>query len=399
MRKSAVVVIHMQQNLSDIEWLYGSLAILDDRPLIPFAEETIEQLNALSVALLKDPLSRQYPDVVTFGFFCRKANMLKLKEQHSHKELRLGRGVVFHIAPSNVPVNFAYSMVAGLLAGNTNVVRVSQKAFPQVDIIVKHMHEIGMERVAVVRYTHDSEANEVFSAKCDVRVIWGGDATIATIRKNALPARAFDICFADRYSLAVINADKLVHEQDMEGLTLKFYNDTYLFDQNACSAPHLVVWLGGDDNIAKAKGMFWTALQRIAEQKYIFQDVMAVDKLTALYRQAVAMPTHAEKTKDNLLCRVSIDSLSNDIDAYRCASGYFTEYIAKNLDEIASVVSKKYQTLAYYGFEKRELEDFVFCNRLTGIDRIVPFGDTTAFSLIWDGNDLIEIMSRVVNID
>ena len=209
MRKSAVVVIHMQQNFSDIEWLYGSLATMDDKPLIPFAEETIEQLNALSVALLRDPHARQYPDVMTFGFFCRKASLLKLKEQHSHTELRLGRGVVFHIAPSNVPVNFAYSMVAGLLAGNSNVVRVSQKNFPQVDIIVKHMREIGMERVTVVRYTHESAANEAFSSKCDVRVIWGGDATIATIRKNALPARAFDICFADRYSLAVINADKL----------------------------------------------------------------------------------------------------------------------------------------------------------------------------------------------
>lgn len=398
MRKSAVVAIHMQQNLSDIVWLHGSLAILDDRPLIPFAEETIEQLNALSVALLKDPHSRQYPDVVTFGFFCRKANLLKLKEQHRHTELRLGRGVIFHIAPSNVPVNFAYSMVAGLLAGNTNVVRVSQKAFPQVDIIVKHMREIGMERVAVVRYAHESEANEVLSAKCDVRVIWGGDATIATIRKNALPARAFDICFADRYSMAVINADELVYEQDVDGLALRFYNDTYLFDQNACSAPHLVVWLGGNDSIAKAKEMFWSALQRVAEQKYTFQDVMSVDKLTALYRQTVAMPTHAEEHKNNLLCRVEIDTLPKDIDTFRCTCGYFTEYTATDLDEIASIVTRKYQTLAYYGVEKNELEDFVLRNRLTGIDRIVPFGETTAFSLIWDGNNLINIMSRVVDI-
>ena len=398
MRKSAVVVIHMQQNLSDIEWLYGSLATMDDKPLIPFAEETIEQLNALSVALLRDPHARQYPDVMTFGFFCRKASLLKLKEQHSHTELRLGRGVVFHIAPSNVPVNFAYSMVAGLLAGNSNVVRVSQKNFPQVDIIVKHMREIGMERVTVVRYTHESAANEAFSSKCDVRVIWGGDATIATIRKNALPARAFDICFADRYSLAVINADKLMDEKDMDSLAMKFYNDTYLFDQNACSAPHLVVWLGATNSIAKAKEMFWSALQRVVEQKYTFQDVMAVDKLTALYRQAVAMHTHAEEKKNNLLCRVSIDSLPTYIDAFRCASGYFTEYTAESLDEIADIITRKYQTLAYYGFEKKELQDFVLRNCLTGIDRIVPFGDTTAFSLIWDGNDLINIMSRVIDV-
>lgn len=398
MRKSAVVATHMQQSLSDIEWLHGSMATLDDRPLIPFAEETIEQLNALSTALLRDPLSRQYPDVVTFGFFCRKANLLKLKEQHSHTGLRLGRGIVFHIAPSNVPVNFAYSIVAGLLAGNTNVVRVSQKAFPQVDIIVRHMCEIGMERVAVVRYAHDSAANEVFSSKCDVRAIWGGDATITTIRKHALPARAFDICFADRYSLAVINADKLIEERDMDSLALKFYNDTYLFDQNACSAPHLVVWLGATNSIVKAKEMFWPALQRVVEQKYTFQDVMAVDKLTALYRQAVAMPTHAERTKDNLLCRVEIDTLASNIDAFRCASGYFTEYTAKNIDEIANIITSKYQTLAYYGVEKNELEDFALHNRLTGIDRIVPFGDTTAFSLIWDGNNLINIMSRIVDI-
>ena len=95
---------------------------------------------------------------------------------------------------------------------------------------------------------------------------------------------------------------------------------------------------------------------------------------------------------------MSIDSLPTDIDAFRCASGYFTEYTAESLDEIADIITRKYQTLAYYGFEKKELQDFVLRNCLTGIDRIVPFGDTTAFSLIWDGNDLINIMSRVVDV-
>ena len=390
------------KEINNIEWLHGSMEALAERPLVPFAEEVIEGLDALSKALMRDPQSRLYPDVVTFAFFCRRGNLMKLKENSQlstfNFQLRLGRGLIFHIAPSNVPVNFAYSVVAGLLAGNTNVVRVSQKQFPQVDIIVKHMREIGMKRLAVVRYPHESNANEVFSAMCDVRVIWGGDATIATIRQNAIPPRAFDICFADRYSMAVVNADKLVHEQDVDGWALRFYNDTYLFDQNACSAPHLVVWLGDADSIVSAKEKFWSALQRIVEQKYTFQDVMAVDKLTALYRQAVAMPMHAEKTKDNLLCRVNIDFLPKDIDSFRCASGYFTEYTAKNLDEIASIVTRKYQTLAYYGFEKEELKHFVLRNRLAGVDRIVPFGETTAFSLIWDGNDLINTMSRVVDI-
>ena len=390
-------------NISNIEWLHGSIETLEERPVVPFADEVIEELDALSKALMKDPASRQYPDVVTFAFFCRRGNLLKLKEQYCSSAIRLGWGLIFHIAPSNVPVNFAYSVVAGLLAGNTNVVRVSQKQFPQVDIIVKHMREIHMHRVAVVRYPHESNANEVFSSLCNVRVIWGGDATIETIRKNAIPARAFDICFADRYSLAVIKTDKLsetckLNPEYLKTLAERFYNDTYLFDQNACSAPHLVCWLGTKDNIKKAKEVFWDAVYTYAKAHYQFQDVMAVDKLTALYKQAVAMPTHDEETKDNVLRRVTIESLPCDIDSFRCAGGYFTECEVESLDDIAPIVSAKYQTLAYYGFEREELEAFVQRNRLSGIDRIVPFGETTTFALTWDGMNLIDKMSRIVSI-
>ena len=378
------------------------MEVLDELPLVPFAEDVVDTLDALSKALMHEQQSRLYPDVMTFAFFCRRGNLMKLREQYASSYNRLGRGTIFHIAPSNVPVNFAYSVVAGLLAGNTNVVRVSQKQFPQVDIIVKHMREIEMKRLAVVRYPHESNANEVFSAICDVRVIWGGDSTIATIRQNTLSPRAFDICFADRYSLATINADELntdkLNPESLKSLAERFYNDTYLFDQNACSAPHLVVWTGNKENVKQAKVLFWNAVQSVTEQKYQFQEVMAVDKLTALYRQACAMPTRDEKTKNNILRRVEIDILPQDIDSFRCAGGYFTEYTAQSLDEIATIVNGKYQTLAYYGFDKKELSDFVFRNRLSGIDRIVPLGETTAFSLTWDGIDLIERMSRIVDI-
>ena len=143
MRKSADVATHMQpsSNLTllfprSIDWNQFSLS----RPDVPFAEKVVEYLNALSASLLKDRESRMYPDVVTFAFFCRKANLLQQKKLYTNDgQLRLGRGVLFHIAPSNVPINFAYSLVAGLLAGNANVVRVSSKKFPQVYLVVRHI--------------------------------------------------------------------------------------------------------------------------------------------------------------------------------------------------------------------------------------------------------------------
>ena len=374
------------------------------RPDTPFSEDVLAYLNALSASLLRDPQSRQYPDVITFAFFCRRANLIRLKDEYQSAKIRLGRGMAFHIAPSNIPINFAYSLVAGLLAGNYNVVRVSSKDFVQVDIVLRNMFSLQEDypeisrRIAIVRYEHDSNANAILSADCHVRVIWGGDRTIQQIRENALPARSFDICFADRYSFAMFNADELVNESDMDAFALRFYNDTYLFDQNACSAPHLIVWLGDTSNVVKAKQLFWSAMQNLVDKRYVLQDIQAVDKLTALYRQSVAMNIRAEEYTNNVLRRVELSQLPKDIDEYRCAGGYFTEYTAQTLDEIAPIIKNKYQTIAYYGLEKDELISFVNRNKIVGVDRIVPVGETTAFSLIWDGYDLINMMSRIVDI-
>ena len=43
---------------------------------------------------------------------------------------RLGWGTVLHIAPSNIPVNFAFSFLMGFLSGNVNHVRVPSNPLP-----------------------------------------------------------------------------------------------------------------------------------------------------------------------------------------------------------------------------------------------------------------------------
>ena len=68
------------------------------------------------------------------------------------------------------------------------------------------------------------------------------------------------------------------------------------------------------------------------------------------------------------------------------------------LEEILPIVTIKYQTMAYYGFDPEELKAFVQKYRPVGLDRIVPFGETTAFALKWDGYNLIETFSRIPSI-
>ena len=61
----------------------------------------------------------------------------------------------------------------------------------------------------------------------------------------------------------MIDADKYL-EMDREKTAEKFYLDTYYIDQNACSSPRLVCWLG--ENIEQAKVRFWKELSKLVRR-------------------------------------------------------------------------------------------------------------------------------------
>lgn len=235
----------MRQNINELSGVTylvstgeGALRMAETTPLPIFSDRVIAFLQELSRRLLTRKM--RSPDVATFAFWCRQASMLKEKERYAHCENQRGRGLVFHIAPSNVPINFAFSMAAGLLAGNANIVRVPSKDFEQVTIVCDTISDLlanGFEDLAsylcLVRYPAGHVATGVFSSLCDVRVIWGGDHTIADIRRYPLKPRAADMTFADRFSLAVIDADAYLDTQKKQKIAADFFNDTY-FDRSKC---------------------------------------------------------------------------------------------------------------------------------------------------------------------
>jgi hypothetical protein len=368
----------------------------------PFSAEVVSFLNTLSQALLGDQEAKGFPDVVTFGFFCRRANIERLKQAYKEQIChRLGRGVTFHIAPSNVPVNFAYSLVCGLLAGNACIVRAPSKAFPQTGIICRAINEAIQTLkayVAIVRYGRDDDVTAYFSGLCDVRIIWGGDDTIHEVRKIPIPARAFDLTFADRYSICVVQAAALA-ECDLAAVAHDFYNDTYLFDQNACSSPRLLVWIGSDEAIHSVREKFWGAVHDEVKARYTLSPIVAVDKLTTLCRCAMDLSgVKAVMGPDHLIDRIHLEELSPNLDQYRCAGGSFLEYDDRNLDALRTIVTRKYQTLSYIGFEAEVLREWVLSNGLAGIDRVVRVGRTADFGPIWDGYDLISFLSRICEV-
>lgn len=392
--------------LNRVIYLTGSVdltAQLPDIPAkIPFDDSILDFLNDVSRELLRNQAAKTYSDVVTFAFWIRKSSVMKLKERFENKGelIQLGKGIVFHIAPSNVPVNFAYSMVSGLLTGNANIVRVPSKEFSQVEIIadainsVLEQYETMRPYIQLVRYGRDIDINNLFSSIADVRVVWGGDQTIAELRKSPLPPRSGEITFADRYSLAVIDSDSYLEIEDKERVAVDFYNDTFFTDQNACTSPRVVVWTG--NRVEEAKKEFWEAEHRLVKKKYVLQPIQGVNKLTSSFLIAVAEPgVRIEKHPDNLIVRVYISKITKHLMDYRDNSGYFYEYDCKDILEIKALCNdKRCQTIAYIGDSKAVLP--LIKAGVKGIDRVVPMGKTMDFDLIWDGYDLPALLTRSV---
>ncbi len=382
---------------------------ISKNPLPPFENHTSLFLAELSTTILADSRSSKYPDVVTFAFWCRKSNIIKLQQQFADPNIRLGLGYVFHIAPSNVPINFAFSLVFSLLAGNSNIVRVPSRNFEQVDIICdaikqllkkKVYQDIG-NRISIIRYAQDDDITKELSLDCSARIIWGGDQTIRHIKQLPIPVRSREIAFADRYSFCIFDSQHVLDlsTKELKSLANSFYNDTYLMDQNACSSPHLIVWLGNDDTAGDAQKRFWSELHELVLIKYNLQAIHAIDKFTMMCHSAIDLEqTHHFTSCDNYIYRLNLNELPDNLENWRGKYGLFYEYTTHDINTISSIVNNKYQTLTYFGVSKDTLVSFVLTNNLNGIDRIVPVGKALDISLIWDGYDLIRTLSRICDI-
>lgn len=382
----------------------GSAAALGAAPRRVLDPRDVALLADVSARLMRDPAAKALPDVMSFAFWCRRGHLRSLAESRGDLAHNVGRGLSFHVAPANVPVNFAFSWAFALLAGNACVVRVPSRPFPQVGAICSAAGEAmagaGDSRTAFVSYGHSSGATEALSALADVRVLWGGDQTVSRIRAMPSRPRCVDVAFADRYSVALIDARE-VARLDAAGLgrlAAGFYNDTYLMDQNACSSPMTVAWV---NSCEEGKSAFWGAVRRRAVEGYALQGAVATDKYVRLCRDAMEGRLAGPARFDGWLDVVGLDAASlgpGALGGYRGKGGYFYELDVEGFADVAPLLGQPCQTVTYFGCDPEGVREVVLGSGLKGVDRIVPVGKAMDIDVVWDGMDLLSVMSRRVDV-
>lgn len=374
-------------------------------PWVPFAPLALDFLEALSAALRNEHGGRE--ELAAFGFWCRRPHLEALARFHESPLPRLGRGLLFHVAPSNVPAMFAYTFAIGLLAGNANMVRLStRRGETEARLCAILGRVLDLPRFAPVKarssflsYDRDDSLTAAYLSQCDGRVVWGGDATVEAMGRFPMPPHAVTVSFPDRCSLALLSRKAIdgLSPSELAALAHRFYNDTYLMDQNACSSPQLVVWLA-DGGTSSTRRRWWEALAAEAGERYSLGPFQAARKYERFCVSAMAGPGITLERYGGNLVYVSRLAVPPAAPMERKGGfGLFFETELERLEGLLPLLSPRVQTLACGGLDPGEIAAFLAARHARGVDRVVPVGQALEMDTIWDGRDLIAELSRIIH--
>lgn len=353
-----------------------------------FSTDVMRALIALSRKWVKSDNS----EIAALGFWLRKSNLQRMKEEFSGIEQVQRAGTVFHIAPSNVDTIFAYSWALSFLLGNKNLVRISQRAQATTLILLKDIelllksqqfNELGKGQL-FFSYKHEESINLKLAEFCDIRAIWGGDDTVAKLSKIKLKSGAHDVHFHTKYSACAVSALKVKNAP--ERFVSQLLKTGLAFEQQACTSPKMIIWFGDENDIAQAKQRVCTVLESDIELPLSVSNIitkkLSLDFSFANDSQAI----YSDPFYRLNIVESPINSITQLLKMHS-GQGLFISCNEKEFRTVMFSNYDKFQTLGLYGLGRDEVlplyKNLDFC-------RLVPMEKMHEFSHHWDGMNLLE---------
>lgn len=360
-------------------------------------------LQQLSRALMQDADCKKYSELVALAFWLRAQNIREITESYQCK-LYKALGVVAHFTPANVDTMFVYSWVCSLLAGNNNIVRVSNRG-GEVQLHLLRVLNTVFERSTFtslaqsnvfVSYDHQSSQGAEISAsicsRVDARVLWGGDNSVNAIRAIPCRPRCRDISFADRHSISLISAEAVLAEPSKVDAIKALLTSLKPYDQQACSSPRVMFWLGDSASLHEFLSSATSLVDEDIPMTRRNEQLVSAQSIQIQY-QGSCVNYYGE------LCAVEVQQLEEKMLEHHTGNLVLLCQCIDSLDDIQTFVSNKVQTLGYWGVNLAELTRFIENPSTIGIDRVVPLAEALIFSPNWDGYELLSQLSRRVMVE
>ena len=373
----------------------------------PFSDARLALAAEVGGAILRRGAQNSSAAVVHFAYWTRSAALKRLAAEFRGR-LPGGCqarpiGLVFHLPPQNVETVFLYSWMLSYLSGNANIVRLptalGEEMRSLLDLFLAAFERAGETSQLFVNYPSASDLSVRISAESDARIVWGGDAKVRAFADVPLRLGGKSVWFGDRFSLSALNGAALAPLDDKARRSLAegFYNDVYVFDQMACSSPHVVYVAGDRDKHGEAVRALLDSVALVARDKQVVPATgHAIRKMVEAFASAGRGDADSLYWGDNLLTAAEVTS--TDHAERRVGGGYLEYRFIPDLDALDPVLREHHQTLTYFGFTQDEM--FAFAGRRAdpGLTRIVPVGQALDFDFVWDGYDLPRELTRLVRV-
>ena len=376
------------------------------RTVLPFSPERQDLVARVGETLLRGGAGAGGA-VRHFGFWIRRGAVRKLAAGF-HGRLpgqtrARARGLVFHLPPQNVETVFLYSWTLSYLAGNANVTRLPQELSETMrdvcDLFLDELQAVGDDTQVFIHYPSTSEFGALISKCSDARVVWGGDAKVAAFAPLPLRHGGKSIWFGDRSSFSVLKGAAL-HELDDEGqsaLAHRLFNDIFVFDQMACSSPHILYIVGCQDMHHSAVEPLLRSLAHLATASGRASAIgHFIRKMVAAQCAAATGVASAIEWRDASLTRVVSSASGRPGD--RIGGGFLWIVYISSIRDLSMLASERDQTVTHFGFEAGEIADLAELIAQSGISRFAPVGSALDFDFVWDGYDIPFELTRLVRV-
>lgn len=406
--------VHLLPNIDELSLIELHQRVIDleekRQTLRPFHPELLEFCETFARAIRENQETRSNPALVALAWWLRRSS---LKRIHDHwidslspSTIRVPRGIVFHVPPTNVETIIIYSWICSALAGNANIIRVSSSSSsentPLFEVLFETLEKYPTvsKTTLFIKYGHSDDVTEILS-QTDTRVIWGGDSTVEQIRNVRSSPRSIDIPFSNRFSFCLIEASSIKRASDTELKTLaqNFVNDAYWFDQLACSSPKLIFLL--DTKNEQDDSILPRLIHYLSEE--LIRKNVEISPSTSMAKMVNSFALAADGVVSKIIRpnhQITLGEVAeiNEFPRDLRGGGLFCTARITKLEQLLPFINRTDQTVTYYGVSKEDLYSFAVLLNGRGIDRIVPVGEALNFDFIWDGYDLLTTLSKLVHL-